>query len=119
MAQAYDFIIGRGDTLYPFDDVLLDGTGTPIDLSAATAVRFRMGTKRSLGELADPSDLVVDADGSFLDRPNGVVRYSWQDGDTDVAGRYLAEWKVTFPTGTLTVPNGAPKRIVRVGEDVS
>jgi uncharacterized protein YfaS (alpha-2-macroglobulin family) len=40
------------------------------------------------------------------DAPNGVVRYSWGTDDTDEAGRYRAEFEVTYADGSVeTFPN--------------
>lgn len=114
-AQDFDFQIGRGDTLFPFDAVLRDANGDPIDLSLATRVDFHLGRRRGQGEAL--AALAVDAEAQVLDAPAGLVRYAWQDGDTDVAGRFLADWMVTFPSGRLTVPNGQ-KQVVLIVDDV-
>lgn len=108
------FKIGRGDLLFPLEAILTDARGNPVDLSAASAVRFHMRAKR----IDDGGTALIDQPASLLDAVNGRVRYDWQTGDTDDKGRYYAEFEVMFAAGPLTFPNTPSKIIVLIGEDV-
>jgi hypothetical protein len=91
--------IKQGD-LFPFEYVLTYDDSTPIDLSGATVTITTI-----LDEASSPT---VDAETcSITDAINGVIRYSWQSGETDVTGMYRIEFVITFNSGsTLTVPSG-------------
>lgn len=92
------FQIRRNDTLPLLDATCSAGDpAVPVDVTGAT-VRFHM---------RDESDqLVVDAAGSVVDGPNGVVRYTWAPADTAVAGVFKGEFQITFPSTKIrTFPN--------------
>lgn len=92
------FYIKESDTAPELEATLEDGSGSPIDLTGG-AVDFRMYEPRN-------GDTVVDEDATIRDKEGGVVGYVWQDGDTDTAGRYRAEFVVTYPDGSVeTFPN--------------
>lgn len=93
-----EFHIKQGDRLPVLDATLKNKDGTPIDLTTAVSVGFRMWVKGA-------STFAVDAVASVEDAEAGEVRYSWADGDTDDIGRYLAEFVITFSgSRTQTVP---------------
>lgn len=74
----------------------------PVDLTSADFVHFIMvpavGASPKVKALAEIE----------IPRTNGIVRYDWLTGDTNLPGEYLGEWQVTwvggkkqtFPTGT-------------------
>lgn len=96
---APDFYIKAGDTYSPINRTLLDANNAPMDISAATGVRFHMQPVHG-GTFIDRAAQVVNA-------AQGTVRYAWQAGDTATPGMYLAEWEVTYAGGaTETFPNG-------------
>lgn len=104
--MSHVFYIKRGDTAPAVEATLRQpGTaeglpGAPIDLTAATTVRFLME-----GGVADDA-VIVDAAG-------GQVRYDWQPGETDVAGTHDAEFEITWGDGRKqTVPNGEYIKVV-------
>lgn len=79
---------------------LEDGAGNRIDLAGAT-VEFAMA--RLHGDLLFVAEAQIDQAG---DPTMGDVHYEWTDGDTDIPGGYLAEWRVEFPSGEReTFPN--------------
>jgi L-ascorbate metabolism protein UlaG (beta-lactamase superfamily) len=49
--------------------------------------------------------LILDETMSAVSERNGVVKYAWQAGDTDVAGLHDAEVSITDGTDTITYPN--------------
>lgn len=57
----------------------------------------------------DEDSLAVDDDTTgnvaIEDATSGKVSYSWQAGDTDLAGTYIFEFEVDDGTGTVTYPN--------------
>ena len=79
---------------------LIGANGKPIDLTNATAIRFRMKSATK----DDP--LKVDANGTFIgDRRGGKVGYTWVEGDL-VPDSYNSEWVISFgATQRRTVPN--------------
>jgi hypothetical protein len=98
-----DFYIGQGDRRPPLVRTLTDVDGVPVDLTAATSVRFHMWRASSSRALV--IDAVATKDPDQVTNP-GKVSYSWVAGDTGAAGTYLAEWEVTWSAGiTETYPN--------------
>lgn len=98
------FKIKQGD-LRPYLEgqlVRLTETGEvdgPQDLSGATVV-FTMQNN-------DTKDIVVDEQTAvILDPLTGMVQYQWQDGDTDIPGKYFGEFEATFGDEPETFPNG-------------
>jgi hypothetical protein len=77
---------------------LKDANGTPVDLTGAS-VRFHM---RAVGA----TTAKVDAAAALVTAASGIVKYAWIAGDTDTAGRYEAEFEVTFGDSSVeTFPN--------------
>ena len=85
-----------GDTR-PLDVVLKRGRSV-IDLTDAEVV-FAMGRQNGLGD-------GIGGDCQVLDDPElGQVRYEWAAGETDDAGLYYAEWRITRAGEDETVPS--------------
>lgn len=99
------FIIKRNDTRPIFKAQLtqsdpLDPTNQiPVDLTAATQVKFFMRLTPNTGILE------VAGDATITDAPNGMVQYTWVAADTDTAGSYIAEFEVHWGTDTQTFPS--------------
>jgi hypothetical protein len=56
---------------------------------------------------------------TIIDGPNGVVNFDWQAGDAGLAGEYLAEFEVVYPSGRrLTVPTIGKLRL-HVPDDIA
>ena len=92
------FTLKVGDTAPSLEAILRDSTGDPVDLSDAT-VDFNVRRPRG-------GDTEFTGPASVVDGPGGHVEYSWADGDTDVEGRYRAEFVVTYPDNSVeTFPN--------------
>ena len=88
-----DFYIKRGDRGPSLAATMQDPDGIAIDLTAASAVKFKMGT-------------AVDAEAVIVDADAGTVRYDWDEGDTNVAGTFNAEFEIEWADGRKqTVPN--------------
>jgi len=97
--MAVDFYIKQDDLLPELQAILKDATLSVIDLTFATGVRFIMTDKVT-------GDKKVDAVATIVDDAGGIVKYSWETGDTDTFGSYKGEFEVQYPGGkTLTVPN--------------
>lgn len=85
----------RGDTRHAIRALLKNNQGNPVDLSEAT-VFFKM--KHYLLEKTVEKSVYPDAEG-FLN----VV---FQDGETDVPGKYNAEFTITYADDRVeTFPN--------------
>lgn len=98
--MATDFFLKVGDTLPSIQATLQDANGDAVDITGSS-VTFIM-TNKSTGVTA------VEAVATIVTPGGGVVRYDWQDGDTDIAGPYKAEWEVEFaPNQVETFPNNA------------
>jgi hypothetical protein len=85
------FYIKRGDT----SPALKIAVPDTYDLTGAV-VSFQMRPRRGL----------ISIDRAAVVESATVVRYDWQSGDTDIAGAYEAEFRVTFADLTIeTFPN--------------
>ncbi len=77
------------------------------NLTLAASVNFHM-MERDEADKAVPTlkvEALADVVGAATD---GIVEYAWDDGDgdTDVAGRFFAEFEVVWsPTSRTTFPN--------------
>lgn len=88
----------QGDTLPELIVQLLGSAGTPLDLTTATSVTFKMRT--SAGVILVQRAAVVET------AAEGRVRFIWQVGDTDVIGNHDVEWTIVFPGAKeVTIPN--------------
>jgi len=98
------FYIAQGDLLPEINAILTDAEGTVVDLTSASGVVFHMVRLDRTVEVEEDAEVVAAA--------LGQVRYSWQDGDTDVAGIYQAEFIATFDAGTMTIPNSGQITVI-------
>ena len=95
---AIEHVLKAGDTFPSIYVTVTDSLGNVVNLTGAS-VDFVM--------VRDTGDLVITDDAILDDPADGVVRYDWQTGDTDVPGRYNIEFVVTFANRKiLTAPNG-------------
>lgn len=70
-----------------------DPDGNAINLTNATAVKFKMAN-------------LVDANAVIVSAAAGTVRYDWAANDTRVAGTFNAEFEIEWSDGRKqTVPN--------------
>ena len=96
--MAVDFTIKQHDQLPELVATLTDALSDVVNVTGAT-VRFIMTNKATTIKVLDVPATVVDA-------PAGIVKYTWQDGDTDVAATYNAEFEVKFSDGRVeSFPN--------------
>lgn len=108
--MATDFTIKRRDQLPEIEVTLKDATGALVNLSGST-VRFIMVSKSD-------NSTAVSAPATIVNAVGGVVKYSWQVGDTDVAGSYSGEFEVTFVSGKAeTFPN-ARNLVIKIPADL-
>ena len=106
--SAGTFTIKRGDTSPSIRYALLPET---VDLSAAS-VKFQMRKFRAAANL-------IDADADVIQELPGIVQYDWASGDTDTAGLYQAEFRITYSDNTVeTFPN-SNFLIVDIVDDVA
>lgn len=93
-----DFSIKAHDLLPSIQAVLKNPDGSPLDLTAATGIKFIM--RATTGGTIKVTAAAVKADAV-----NGVVRYDWSGTDTATIGAYQGEWEITWPGGKKqTVP---------------
>ena len=92
------YAIKAGDLEPPIDATLLQADGTPVDLTAAAAVRCLVRRKAA-------TSLTVDRDATVITAAAGTVRLAWQAGETDTPGTYQLEFEITWPgSRKQTVP---------------
>lgn len=95
---APDYVIRQGDFGQTITSVLTDENG-PVVLDTAT-VRFRMAPLEGGNAIVAGT---ADKDAQEV----GQVSYEWQEGDTDTAGHFLAEFEADFPGDVMvSFPNG-------------
>lgn len=106
--------IRQNDTR-PYHRVALTYTdGSKVNLTS-TVVRYKLRPVHTTLLTVDALANVID-DAEY-DPTDGVVEYRWQDGDTDVAGLYDAEFEVTFGDFTVqTFPTRRPLRVRITGD---
>lgn len=105
------FYIKEGDTSPELQATLKDAEGSAIDLTGASA-RFHM---RAPGAAA----AAVDAAATVVTAASGIVKYTWIAGDTDVAGRYEAEFEITFGDGSIESFPNRGYIPVRISSDIA
>lgn len=97
--MATDFTIKQDDQFPEIQVVLKDDDDVIVNLTGVNGVRFIMTNK------ADAT-VKVDAPATVVVPAAGLVKYSWEEEDTDTAGVYNAEFEVEFADGRLeTFPN--------------
>ena len=89
------FQIKRGDTSPSIKYELI-----PADITLAGAsVRFQMENRARQTVIDRPATIDQNTEPP-------IVSYAWQQGDTDIAGDYDAEFRVEFSDGSIeTFPN--------------
>ena len=65
-----------------------------IDLSTVVGVRFQMRRQ-------DDHRYTVNAAGTVLDGPAGLVSYSWGANDLSVPGTYIVQWEIAYLGGRI------------------
>lgn len=94
-----DFVIKKDNTSPAIERQLTDENGNALDVSSAGDIRFVMG------QVPGETPKVGDNLAGNVSMPNGggdgVVKYEWQTGDTDTAGRFKAEFEVEWQDGTI------------------
>jgi hypothetical protein len=96
--MAVDFYIKKDDQLPEIEATLRDADLVAVDITGNIGVRFIMAAKGGA--------VKVDASATVVSAVGGVVKYSWQEPDTDTAGNFIAEFEVEFSDGRLeTFPN--------------
>jgi len=97
------FIIKQNDTLPALivriktREVLLGGV-ISFDLDGVTGITFSMID--NCGNLK-----ISEQSGTILCSSGGTIQYSWQNGDTDEAGKFTGEFELNYSNGgKLSVP---------------
>jgi hypothetical protein len=81
--------------------ITITDDGVAVDLSTATTLEY-------LIRKPDGSLLTVNAD-LYTDGTDGILTYTTVDGDTDIAGLYKIQAKVTIGSGTFYSSSAAFK----------
>jgi hypothetical protein len=84
--------------------------GVAVDLTLATGVTFKMRP-------FDKPDLKINAGCTINDAVTGDVEYRWQADDTDVPGKFHAEYEVIWNDGTTeTFPTLGSEIVLITGD---
>lgn len=97
MADDPDFSIKANDRLPVIQSVLTSGGDVPtaVNLTGINSIKFIMRAAdvdwqpiAGTPKVNSPATVVTPA--------SGIVEYPWATGDTNLAGRYVGEWEVTW-----------------------
>lgn len=91
------FWIKQGDRDPALEVTLTDNRNQVVNLTNASSGRLLVRDR-------DDNVVIVTGAITFVDRPNGVVRYSWAAGDTIEAGVFDAEVEITDSGKQQTYP---------------
>lgn len=109
-----DFTIKQNDTLPTLTAQVVtvqDGSETVFDLTDGSTVVFSMKRLSSDGTV-----MVDNGAATFFDAANGKVRYSWNEADTALLGKYTGEFKIIKNDGSQLSPPILSKLIIEVVE---
>jgi len=73
--------------------------GSPLDLNdpTITGIKFKMWIPRK------PSNIIVQGDAEIVDPDNGLVRYTFREGQLGIKpGTYKAEFEVTMENAKIS-----------------
>lgn len=106
MTQIFERLVNRqGDTLPVHNVILKDSASNIEDLTLATSVTFDYQPVD--GDIPDASVAVVSRVCTInVPLTDGSVTFTPIAGDTVAAGTFFGVFKVTFPTGIKSFPNG-------------
>ena len=106
-----DHYLVQGDTGRQITDQLLDGTGTPVDLTAGSpSVKYLLYAPGAAAAK-------VSAAATIVTPATGIVRYTYLVGDIDTHADMMEEWQVTTGSNVVTYPEPGPHK-VRIREQV-
>lgn len=105
-----DHEMKRGDTDPPVRVQVTDAAGNSVNLAGASA-QFHMVDEDGTVVLDKPATIVNEADGR--------INYEWDDGDTDTAGTYEAEFEITKQDGDVQTWPNSWNLIVEIGKDIN
>lgn len=106
-----EFFIKQGDLLPAIESILKDENDVAIDLTSTT-IQFAYRRYGETLATVRTAEIIAPA-------TNGHVRYQWVTADTATAGSMEAEWRVTYPGGSVvSFPNDG-YLIVRVSSKLA
>ena len=114
-----EFTIKQGDLRPALVATCKDADGKLVNITDATKVVFRMkkrGDTKLKVDSSDTRDAMIQQPIEGEEDFKHKIQYLWQEGDTDEAGKFEAEFELTFSDGLQTIPNGEPF-IVNVVKD--
>lgn len=89
-----------GDTAPPLKIQVLTDAVTPFNLGDSPEILFKMEQVNTTD-----SPVVISGLGQVVHSGMCVLQYVWQNGDTDTAGDYQAEFKLSTDSGVYSVPS--------------
>jgi len=87
-------IVKQGDLFPDVETTVKDENGVVVDITGTSQITFSMRNSRN------PSSVPINgAAGVLVNGPQGQIAFRWGAGQTDVAGTYEGEFKLTPAAG--------------------
>jgi hypothetical protein len=108
----YRFEMSKDDTSPILEVTCKTKAGVVVPVTGASNILFEVLTQDKA-----TTKVSNNTNTSIVDGAGGIIDYTWQVGDTDTVGVFLARFRVTFSDGSIeTFPNAGRFIKLIIGE---